>query len=223
MQEYEVPLREDWAVLDGLNYVKDHLDGTLSFRWSCRMGICGSCGMTVNGDPALTCGTFLTDYAPGPCASSRWRTSPSSATSSWRSTTSCASCPTVKPWLVRDDDGGVEDVEFLQTPGRAGRVQAVQHVHQLHALLLGLPGVRARAGLPRPGRDRAGPALQPRLPRPGRPPAAGRARHRRGGVGLHLRRRVHDRVPEGRRPGGRHPALQAHRRDPDAAVPWGTR
>ena len=38
-------------VLDGLNYIKDQLDGTLSFRWSCRMGICGSCGMTVNGEP----------------------------------------------------------------------------------------------------------------------------------------------------------------------------
>ena len=30
------------------------------------MGICGSCGMNVDGEPKLTCGTFLTDYAPGP-------------------------------------------------------------------------------------------------------------------------------------------------------------
>ena len=37
-QEYEIPLRKDWSVLDGLNHVKDHLDGTLSYRWSCRMG-----------------------------------------------------------------------------------------------------------------------------------------------------------------------------------------
>ena len=65
-EEYEVPCRKDWVVLDGLNYIKDQLDGTLSYRWSCRMGICGSCGMTVNGEPKLTCETFLTDYAPGP-------------------------------------------------------------------------------------------------------------------------------------------------------------
>jgi len=65
-QEYEVPCHKDWVVLDGLNYVKDQLDGTLSFRWSCRMGICGSCGMTVNGEPKLTCAAFLADYAPGP-------------------------------------------------------------------------------------------------------------------------------------------------------------
>src|SRR5262249_43483209 len=51
VQEYEVPCPEDWVVLDGLNYVKDRLDGSLSFRWSCRMGICGSCGMSVNGEP----------------------------------------------------------------------------------------------------------------------------------------------------------------------------
>ena len=40
-EEYEVPCRPEWVVLDALNYVKDHQDGTLSYRWSCRMGICG--------------------------------------------------------------------------------------------------------------------------------------------------------------------------------------
>ncbi|MBV8453778.1 MAG: fumarate reductase iron-sulfur subunit, partial [Deltaproteobacteria bacterium] len=48
-QTFEVPLRGDWMVLDALNYIKDNLDGSLTFRWSCRMGICGSCGMMVNG------------------------------------------------------------------------------------------------------------------------------------------------------------------------------
>ena len=65
-QRYEAPLRKDWVVLDALNYIKDKVDGSLSFRWSCRMGVCGSCGMNVNGTPKLTCATFLTDYAPGP-------------------------------------------------------------------------------------------------------------------------------------------------------------
>src|SRR4029450_11169444 len=65
-QDYDVPAPRDWVVLDGLNYVKDQLDGTLSYRWSCRMGVCGSCGMMVNGEPKLTCATFLADYAPGP-------------------------------------------------------------------------------------------------------------------------------------------------------------
>src|SRR4051794_35583432 len=66
IQAYQVPLHKEWTVLDGLNHIKDHQDGTLSYRWSCRMGICGSCGMTVNGEPQLSCAVFLTDTAPGP-------------------------------------------------------------------------------------------------------------------------------------------------------------
>src|SRR5438445_343056 len=60
-QTYEIPFRKDWVVLDALNHVKDSLDGSLSFRWSCRMGVCGSCGMKVNGTPKLTCATFLAE------------------------------------------------------------------------------------------------------------------------------------------------------------------
>jgi len=61
-QEYEVPVREDWKVLDALNYIKDELDPSLSHRWSCRMAVCGSCGMQVNGEPKLTCKTALREY-----------------------------------------------------------------------------------------------------------------------------------------------------------------
>ena len=66
MQRYDVPYHEDWVVLDALNYIKDNIDGTLTFRWSCRMGVCGSCGMMVNGEPKLTCNAFLREYLPGP-------------------------------------------------------------------------------------------------------------------------------------------------------------
>ena len=80
---YEVPFRKDWVILDALNYIKDTLDGSLSFRWSCRMGVCGSCGMKVNGSPKLTCASFLSDSLPGRSAWSRWTTSRSCATWSW--------------------------------------------------------------------------------------------------------------------------------------------
>src|SRR3981081_4096035 len=63
VQSFDVPLRKEWVVLDALNYIKDKVDGSLTFRWSCRMGICGSCGMMVNGEPKLTCATFLSNYA----------------------------------------------------------------------------------------------------------------------------------------------------------------
>jgi len=62
-KSYEVTYRDDWVVLDAINYIKDEIDGTLSYRWSCRMGVCGSCGMMVNGEPKLTCSAFLKDYS----------------------------------------------------------------------------------------------------------------------------------------------------------------
>src|SRR5450432_1365542 len=65
-QAFEVPLRDDWMMLDALNHIKDQIDGSLSFRWSCRMGVCGSCGMMVNGEPKLTCAAFLKHYYPNP-------------------------------------------------------------------------------------------------------------------------------------------------------------
>jgi len=64
-QTWTIPFTDDMSVLQGLQYVKDHLDGSLTFRWSCRMAVCGSCGMMVNGVPRLTCETFLRDFFPG--------------------------------------------------------------------------------------------------------------------------------------------------------------
>jgi fumarate reductase iron-sulfur subunit len=62
-QEYEIPIQDDWKVLDAINYIKDEVDGTVSYRWSCRMAVCGSCGMMVNGEPKLTCKTALSNYS----------------------------------------------------------------------------------------------------------------------------------------------------------------
>lgn len=61
-EHYEVPWNDTTSVLDALNGIKDQLDPSLSFRWSCRMAICGSCGFMVNGEPKLGCKTFLRDY-----------------------------------------------------------------------------------------------------------------------------------------------------------------
>ena len=61
-QSYTVPCRPEWKVLDALNFIKDEIDPTLSHRWSCRMAVCGSCGMNVDGSPKLTCKTSLSDY-----------------------------------------------------------------------------------------------------------------------------------------------------------------
>ena len=114
--EYAVPLRKDWAILDGLNYVKDELDGTLSYRWSCRMGICGSCGARVNGEPRLTCGTFLTEYAPGPVRVEPLANFPIIRDLVVELTDFLTKLGTVQPWLIRDEERPVEDGEYRQTP-----------------------------------------------------------------------------------------------------------
>ncbi|MEL0629025.1 succinate dehydrogenase/fumarate reductase iron-sulfur subunit [Psychromonas aquatilis] len=63
-QVFSVPYNPDMSILEGLQYIKDHLDSTVSFRWSCRMAICGSCGLMVNNVPKLGCKAFLRDYYP---------------------------------------------------------------------------------------------------------------------------------------------------------------
>jgi len=56
MQEYEVPLgKPGMKLLDALNYIKWHLDGTLTFRRSCGEGACGSDGVNINGVNGLAC------------------------------------------------------------------------------------------------------------------------------------------------------------------------
>ncbi|MBX9977273.1 MAG: succinate dehydrogenase iron-sulfur subunit [Alphaproteobacteria bacterium] len=49
-------------VLDALIYVKDHIDSTLTFRRSCREGVCGSCAMNIGGTNTLACTSFINTY-----------------------------------------------------------------------------------------------------------------------------------------------------------------
>lgn len=64
-QLFEVPWKYETSVLDALQYIKDNLDSTLTFRWSCRMAVCGSCSVVVNGEPKLACSTFIREYPEG--------------------------------------------------------------------------------------------------------------------------------------------------------------
>ncbi len=54
---YKVPIRRGMTLLEAFIHIKDNLDETLAFRSSCRMGICGSCAVMVNGKPMLACYT----------------------------------------------------------------------------------------------------------------------------------------------------------------------
>jgi succinate dehydrogenase / fumarate reductase iron-sulfur subunit len=54
-QAFEVPVSKGMTVLEGLTWIKEHVDSTLAWRSSCRMGVCGSCGVFINGYPRLAC------------------------------------------------------------------------------------------------------------------------------------------------------------------------
>ena len=114
--KYEVPFRKDWVILDALNHIKDRLDGSLSYRWSCRMGICGSCGMMVDGEPKLTCATFLSSYAPGPVRVEPLRNFPIIRDLVIEMTDFMVKLRKVKPWIVRKDEKPISQGEYLQTP-----------------------------------------------------------------------------------------------------------
>jgi fumarate reductase iron-sulfur subunit len=62
-QSFEVPRRDSQTVLDVVTYIQRHLDATLSYRFACRVGMCGSCAMTVNGAPRWTCRTHVDKVA----------------------------------------------------------------------------------------------------------------------------------------------------------------
>ncbi len=57
--EYKIPVRKGMTVLEGLFYIKENIDGSLAFRVSCRMGVCGSCAMKINGKHMLACQTQI--------------------------------------------------------------------------------------------------------------------------------------------------------------------
>jgi len=60
-RDYVVPFKRGMTVLDGLIYIKENIDPSLSIRYSCRMAICGSCGVRVNGIEMLACHTQVAD------------------------------------------------------------------------------------------------------------------------------------------------------------------
>lgn len=62
-QRFEVPERENQSVLDVVTYIQRNLDAALAYRFSCRVGVCGSCAMTVNGSPRWTCRTHVARVA----------------------------------------------------------------------------------------------------------------------------------------------------------------
>ncbi len=63
LQTFEVPRFPSQTVLDVVTHIQRHLDPTLAYRYACRVGMCGSCAMSVNGTPRWTCRTHVDKVA----------------------------------------------------------------------------------------------------------------------------------------------------------------
>lgn len=64
-EHFMVPANARDSVLDVVTYIQRNLDSTLAYRFACRVGMCGSCAMTVNGTPRWTCRTRLARVVRG--------------------------------------------------------------------------------------------------------------------------------------------------------------
>jgi fumarate reductase iron-sulfur subunit len=114
--DYEIPYRDDMVVLDALNAIKDDVDGSLTYRWSCRMGVCGSCGMMVNGEPRLTCAVFLREFGPKPVVVEPLRYFPVIRDLVVDISGFLEKLKEVKPWIIREEEQPLSEGEYLQTP-----------------------------------------------------------------------------------------------------------
>lgn len=122
-QSFAVPFTVDMSVLQGLQYIKDELDSSLSYRWSCRMAICGSCGMMLNGKPELACHTFLRDYAGGVLRIEPLRHFPIERDLVVDSESFMRKLESVQPWLVPAEPRTISQGEYLQTPQQLARYE----------------------------------------------------------------------------------------------------
>jgi len=122
-QTYKVPFREDWVVLDAINHIKDEIDGTLSYRWSCQMGVCGSCGIMINNVPKLSCAAFLKDYYPDKIRIEPLTGFPVERDLIFEMDDFMTKLTEIQPYIIRNkgEEKPLDEGEYLQTPAELER------------------------------------------------------------------------------------------------------
>lgn len=63
LQQFTVQVERGLTILDGLHQIKETQDSSVAWRFSCRMGVCGSCAMLINGKPTLACNTQILEVS----------------------------------------------------------------------------------------------------------------------------------------------------------------
>ncbi len=115
-QDYKVPYSKDTVVLDALNYIKSNIDGSLTYRWSCRMGVCGSCGANIDGTPKLTCASFLHEAKGRTITVEPLANFPVIKDLVVNMEDFMEKLVKIKPWLIREKESPPEEGEYKQTP-----------------------------------------------------------------------------------------------------------
>lgn len=115
---YRLSYTEDMSVLQALQSIKDDQDPSLSFRWSCRMAVCGSCGMMIDGRPQLACSTFLRDLAPGPITVEPLENFPIERDLVVTVGDFVKKIESIYPFIMPREPRPIEAGEYLQTPAQ---------------------------------------------------------------------------------------------------------
>jgi len=115
--EFKVPVQKWTTVLDTILAVKQHLDPSIAVRYSCRQASCGSCGMKINGKPALACYTKISELNSNIVTVEPMNNFPILRDLAVDMTQMFSTHKKLKPYIIRDDSEVTNDTkEFLQTP-----------------------------------------------------------------------------------------------------------
>ena len=127
VQSWPVEFTDDMSVLQGLQRIKDYADESLTFRWSCRMAICGSCGMMIGGKPQLACRSFLRDFYPGPLRIEALAHFPIERDLVVDAEDFLTKLARIKPWIVPREERSLAQGEYRQTPAELERYEQFSH------------------------------------------------------------------------------------------------
>ena len=113
---YKVPAKKGMTLLDALLYIRDNLDGTLTVRHSCRMGICGSCSVIANGRHLLACYTQLLDLGSDTITVMPMQNLPMIRDLVPDLKPFFDQYKPIKPYLIKPDEEMKRESEFIQKP-----------------------------------------------------------------------------------------------------------
>ncbi len=115
--EFQIPVLKWTTVLEAILYVKQNLDHSVAVRYSCRQASCGSCGMKINGRPALACYTKISELNSNVITVEPMNNFPIIRDLAVDFKQLISNHKKMKPFIIREDSEVTpESKEFIQTP-----------------------------------------------------------------------------------------------------------